>query len=803
MALFQGDEMVQVTTPDGRTVTLPRSVADAMAGLAPPPDPSAQYTSAPEAGAMPSPPSPVLMPTAPAAPDLLPSDDVARQLAMQPQEAQPDVQKPAAPVPAAPPQTPKQMGVAGAHNAQRSAVEEEREAAQNVADVEASAADALAYHQRSTQQAVNPLLAKRAQIDEANIAAQEKKVADIADLRKKIANTKIDREHDSPGLAMLGVLLASFGQAWDKKDGNPALDIYFKVIDRKVAGQMADLDNKKSIAGMMKDELAMMKDVASSRLAQQNLLISAELEKGARYMEELATRTSSNKIRAQAKVYSAQLSAKAAEFDMNAVKYQLEFDQKEKFHKENNATQRYGIASAASTADKNRAEDARQHDQRMGLERDKMAADMAKFLGETEKTGGAAKAKHAQDMQKLNAERGVGDIVTGEFILQPEGQAKVRKASQLEARAAEIEADKWADQTEAVRLRDQASLLRGDANTNDVWHVGGVEKSGDFLKKLSASQSALTLIDDILENPDKSVIGRSSNEQALRSNAQLLTLTLKNAYETGALDKGSQGLFNEITGGDPTKLNVGVFTEWLGNNAHNDGSLKALAKALEQGIVYDAKVHHYRGDAQGLTMRRVYKSAKPTPEEEDYKAVTKEKTPVERAEQIAAQRNKPDESNPLKKLMSGGPSLEKVLYPFGGGPTSPEKEDEAANSGTVHGLQPDQDKRVRGLIKKYQLGGTEAPGAKKQLIELANEKDRAPLARAVRALLKDEEPSLLKDAGEYKANIKQQLVGELKNDAINGSKEAKTELLRRQGNGDKEATKALDQVIRELRKTKK
>lgn len=602
MALFQGEETVDVTTPDGRTLTLPRSIVPASllpqiaptgapAGALPMNVPAQQP--AQEAPA-PSLPAPTEEPGTP--PNVVESpasvvemgEPETRRVTQQ-QLAKEQMAQKAAQVKAAKARTAYNASPGGqranAQAKQDEAVKNEEQAIYGVADVEAAEQATVADALQKRNEQLDTLFIKRNQEAQANLEAENAKMDEITGLRKKISGTKIDRTADHPVLLAISAALAGIGSAMNGEKVD-TYSIITNVIDRKVAAQEADLDRMGEVYGMTKEELDMLKDKSKSRLEFHNAMIAAETDKAVRHIEELTARSASEKTKANAKVLISQLQARAADKSAEAMRWGLEFDQRDKHQR---AQIGLGYANLRQ-ADKHHKDD-------MQLKREGMYLDYQRALAADKARGDEAMFKARMDAQGEVEKRGLKGR-DNDYLLTPQGRAKMEEAARLEQEAKTLESnpDPMARSVASNKielLKQKASVLRGDARTFDVVRARSDTQAGDMSKKYAAAQTMMDTVDEInmlYDEAGRGVITKDKLQEELQAKYGLLAVAAKDAWQLGAWDKGSAKLVSDIIGQDPsTEWNVGLLGAAWNQQAIKDPNgfknrLKAVTTKLEQDV---------------------------------------------------------------------------------------------------------------------------------------------------------------------------------------------------------------------------
>ena len=394
-----------------------------------------------------------------------------------------------APAPVSPTDKLRQTGIGGALEQQTSALDDQTTAVVDASNIEAAGQILIADEQAKRNAELDKLFVKRQQDAEADALAVEQKTAEYTKLRTKIGSTKVDRKADHPILAALGVALAGLGSAMKGESSNPALDIFWKAIDRKVAGQMEDLEQKGKALGFQREEISQLRESASNRLAMNNLMVAGEAEKAARHIEEVVSRTNSDVLKANGSKMAAEIRTRAADLTMTAVQAQMGHDQREKFQKQEMG---YKYASLA--------ENKRQHNDDMQFKREQLYADTMKAIAAEQAKGGAEAAKAYVEQRNKVEGRGIKNIATNEVLLTNKGKAMMSEADKLEAQAEAITAKGVLDpnaQSRVQMMKDKASILRDNARVQEA--VVGLEstQAGRIGSQYAAAQKVTYRAQDI------------------------------------------------------------------------------------------------------------------------------------------------------------------------------------------------------------------------------------------------------------------------------------------------------------------
>lgn len=488
MALF-GGAVGSYTTPDGRVVQLPAELAGQF--------PALQPAGPPPGGLPPAAPDPMTPLPLPAGgepawtpdntADLVRSTPVDAQPVTSPVQV-PDSGGPARPAPGpatspaavepgpsnAPVRKPLtdadigKMGVAGPENAQLAAGDEKRAAVAQQGQALADQATAVGNAMAATEAHAQQLLEQRQQEATRRQAELDRQTQWFTTQAQKIANTKIDRSADHPILAAIGIALSTLGTAMQNRDNalaaafrgqaapppveNPGLKAFYAAIDRKVAAQMADLDNQRAALQLQGQGIGLGRQAMQDRLTQMDVYRAGYLEQAKQQVERIKQQTQSPIIKANTDVMLSDISREQADTLGNAQqRWQTHQDaqaaraQALQMHRES-----LGVQIRGQNLEQNRFE------QQLAATREERAAALAEKLIDAKGAAGAAQAK-------LIGEQAIVDPSTGDFMLTPAGQRKMQQADAYEAQAR-----KATEPAQAQKLTTAAQQLRDSAQMNDV-----------------------------------------------------------------------------------------------------------------------------------------------------------------------------------------------------------------------------------------------------------------------------------------------------------------------------------------------
>lgn len=747
MAMFEGEEMVDVNV-GGRSVRVPASVAQGLQLPAQPPQqqiapgmpaempgfqptgvqesPAPEQQSAPQGG---SSEYPSYQPTIGAMPSY--AQDTTPAVA-----PQPDFQVAAPAAPAKPdkpaPAPTAQQKADGALGEQMNQIEIQAAAGQDAANIEAAGQAMVgdAYARRNEE--LDKLYAKRAADATADQAATDAKLSEYTTLKDKIANTKIDREVHHPVLAAISLALGAIGQAMMKGDKNPALDVLWKTIDRRVEGQMADIEQMKAVAGMTKEEVANFREKASNRIAMHNMLIAGESDRAAKTVEEMVARTNSEVVRANGMNLAAQLREKGAVAVQNAAQAQLASEQRDKHHKD-----QIGLGYS------NLKENKRQFDESMQFKREEAYLDFNKALAAERAKSGEAGMKAMLEREKENRALGIRNVTDATPLLTPKGRAMLAEADKLMAEAAGLKpAGAVSPQaaTRAQMLEDKAAAIRGEANVKETLLHRDPTQAGRLADLYSNAQSMTTLVDDIKGLYDKdgrAYISTGPGQAALQEKQTALLMAMKNAWQLGVLSKQDTQLLNQATGGDATKgWEWGNISHALGLKAGMDpeafkSRLDSIISTAQEKTVLDLNGIGYGGDLKTLFVRKYDPKLKDDPNVKAAGEGLADATPGERA---TDERSK----GTARKV------LDRVVYRAG---TSNEDAAKTAeNSGSVKyaGLSEKQGDRFETLVRAYKTGDAKSKARAEQGLSEWATSSREDLSFSTMQNLREHAPDLYK-----------------------------------------------------------
>lgn len=853
MALY-GEEMVDVTTPDGRRISVPAQLAanfPALQPSAPPP----QQQPAPIA-----PPAPEPQLPAQSAPILPPPADA---------QAAPPASSPAPVVEAPPPKSPantaqpqtapapqqgakpvtnkdlRTLGNAGAFNVASQALEEQGAAVRQQAQVEADQATAVGNAMEARNAETDRILKERADAAAKQQAALDAKMAEYERDAKAIADTKIARSLDHPVLSMIALALSAAGEALGGPSAAPTIDMLIKSVDRKAQAQQQALDNRKGALAVKRDAMGLLRERGKDRLAEYDTLRVAALDQAAQQIETIKTRSQSPRAQANADAAIAALKGERAKTLDGAIAREQTKQQNEI----SNAMQARGLANADRAYNRGVLESDRAFGENVRQFNVKEANDLEAARQKALAEGNKTKADLIDKTLKMNQDGAVGDPGSGKYILQPSAKPIIEQIKRHESNIEKLKAAGSKEQDpgkrDAIGRRiDAEQRAKDDAQlTVDREHTWRVA-SGAHTKiatQIGATQTIASLADEITalrEKEGPKWYTTNEGQAFMQSKGAALSLALKDAAGLGVLSAQDFKLIDEATGGDPTKWTPGDISNLLGNEG-TAARLRSLSGSMIAKATNDARILGLQGD---LSFRR------DTPVDPKARTALKQlkgESSVERSEAAT----KP---GPIQRGVDATLGRVTDVGGVAGTEQTPDfasyRADQELGDGSTKytGFTKSQEKGFDSILSDYRAGAGSADSkaasrsadAAKALVEAATTANRPSYAQAALNALKTAAPDLYQQAlnalpaedptgaaprvkpGDVTAGAIQSapqpalnradmarneqmimtaqptpLLADL---AIGGDVKAKQELVKRVAEGDKEAVKAVQFVIRSI-----
>jgi hypothetical protein len=713
--------MTEVTTPDGRRITMPRALAAQFPGLTPPPE-VAQPPALPAA-----PPPPSFTPQDQRDLDKLtaaPPPDASGAPVTMPSQSPPQgpggprgpVATPAQETDAGRPNTPGPMtndqlakvGTAGAYNASVTAQQGERAAVQRQGEALANQATAVGKVMEAADRHADELLAERARVAQENAAALQAKTEEYQRNAKAVADTKIDRSVDYPVLAALSSALIGIGQAMA---GQPidAMGAVYKAIDRKVAAQMQDLDQKRANLGLQRDALGMQREAGRDRLAEMDTLRLGYIEQAKRQVETIKQQTTSDVVRANADVALANLDQKAADTLGTAVQREQQKREAEANRKQQLMMhqQTVGVQIRGQNLEQKRFESQLEFQKQKEI--DEIATKIA-----------TAKGLQKSEVEKKIAEQGVVDPSTGSLILTPEGQKKFADAEKAEAAARAAK-----DPAQAQKLNDYASQLRDSARINDVAFGVNKESAQEAMKVLKNTQNLTNDIDTAKQMLEKGPDAWNREEWAQ------LKVGLQNVKINYATTIGERLSVRALEALDDV---LSVDTDSVFSRSVDKGKALAALKTLNTELIQKGNVA-----LRGAGIKTTWSPATATKAEQ----LGSEKT----AQEMAADAKPGVISRGLTHVLNplGDTAAEKIQAPQDEALDEAAARKNAKGESSNYGLAPETDDKIRALVSQSAKVGHEKYADIIGKLRAPLEGDRPSLAIGTARLIRDTDPKLFAD----------------------------------------------------------
>jgi hypothetical protein len=617
------------------------------------------------------------------------------------------------------------LGVAGPANAQIAAGDEKRAAIERQGTALADQATQVGNAQAAAEDRAQQLLEERQQEAMRRQAVIDEQTTAFEAQTKKIANTKIDRSADHPILAAIGIALATLGTAMQNRDNalaaafrgqpapapieNPGLKAFYQGIDRKVAAQMADLDNQRAALSLQGQAIGMRREGMRDRLSEMDAYRNGYLEQAKMKIERIKQQSQSAVIKANADVMLADVSREQADTLGNAqARWQAHEDQvaarkqTAQFHGESMALQRRGQDMEQQRFFVNLAE-----------QRQEKADALAEKMLERGDKASAEKAKQIGEL-------GVVDPSTGDPMLSPAGQQKMAQADQFEAQARQS-----TDPAQAKKLTDQATALRQSAMVNDA-AIATNKKAAEEAQKKAADAQEMINQTDLARRALQEGPNATNREAWAELTARLTFIKAQAAKGIGErVSVRAMEALDDVLSIDPES--------WTSRQIDKGKAIRAL-NTLDTEFAQSADVAlRSAGIKSGWTPRK-----------------TADATKFEG--QTADEVGQGAEPGILKKYL-----VNPLVHPVD---TATERDyvGEATDSArlrtnpkgqaSMYGLDPKDDDKIREIIKRSgSVGNAEYDRIVGQLAApLAAQAEKRPtLVRGIVNLLKDENPKLFSD----------------------------------------------------------
>jgi hypothetical protein len=295
------------------------------------------------------------------------------------------------------------------------------------------------------------------------------------------------------------------------QDNSAAIKGVYDALDRKVAAQMQDLDMRAKGLAVQRQGLDFMREQGKDRLEQLDTLRLASIQQAARKIEAIKVQTSVPAVRAAADEVLAGLSVKHAEVLGTA---------QERWRQQKNA-------------EADRAQAAQFHKEQMGFQwaqlqhqREVLAVQTAEKLVDRKDAAGAARAK-------LIGEQAIIDPNTKDYLLTPQGQAKMQAADSVEAQMRK-------DPTKpalayVARLRAEHPDAKDPAHA-DINALEARVKTDPQVAARAAQEYANSIRDDARLNDAAIALNKKTGEEAQKAVAIAHDMSLKVDKATKAIE---------------------------------------------------------------------------------------------------------------------------------------------------------------------------------------------------------------------------------------------------------------------------
>jgi hypothetical protein len=337
-------------------------------------------------------------------------------------------------------------------------------------------------------------------------------------------------------------------------------------------------------------------------------------------------------------------------------------------------------------------------------------------------------------------------------------------------------------------------------------------QAGRLADQYSTVQNMTTLVDEIklmYDQPGtggKAYIHTTEGQQVIQAKTVEVLMALKNAWALGVLSKQDATLIEKAMGGNNPidGWTAGNLAEKVGLQIGKDpNAFKAVLDSVVAGSQNEVYLKTRGSNFGGSKEELFYRQRPPetTPEGKAVTSMSKDKTPGERAKVAEAS------GEGVKGAVATG--VQKVFY----GTSPVEQAAQAGESGSVKHLgllSPQQGKDFDTLLGSYKAG-KERSGDLLVSQVLNNATTRPELALATLKNLKEHAPALYAkaSAGIKGGPLAEQLEYEEKNrigvaqiptpqlliSARVGDEESKKELARRATSGDKDAVRAVRELV--------
>lgn len=774
--MFAGEEIGEYETPNGR-VMLPASVAAALGMSSPSPPPGA-IPGAPQnlaLGAAPpapmgargpiAPPPPIAAPMVQPASEMPPIDPAPTSMlpegktpAPRPVAAPPD-----APAPKAKPTSAADLragGYGSVLDQQNAALEQAAKAGEADAAEQAALLEQRAMSREAANAEFDKIAEQKAKDADARLEAINQKQANVDASIETLASTPLDRRVDHPILAAIGLVLSGIGAAMEKKSENPAFKVLMQQLDRKIAAQVADREKQGQVIGLKRGQIDGLRQQLTDRNAYYDGLMATEVRKLDSKIAEIADRSSSQTVKANAQKLRTDLALKGSEFRASAMDKQIAKDDRE--------------AQAKAEAERARAQQA------LG------------WAGIAEQRRGREESmKFQRDQFEYSKKKDADVLALEEKKLLAAGQGKA--AAQVRELGIGGVATAVKDKDDNVIGIENKPLTNKDGS---LFQAGSPQEAIALRSKKAAVDSIVTMLDEVSRLRTKygwsSNLFNSKEYQQMKANWSALTLENKELYKLGAISGTDKDLIDGFLGtDDPTKIK-------------DPGAGIAQARKNTLMAFNNAANSHVGNDVDYAPVDTGSVNTTPNDRREATADISSAKTPraVAAGQKVGAVRGA------IEYATGGG-----ILYN-----NAEERAKISENAGSTkypYGFSPKSDASIDTLLAAYKGSDkAAAKDAKQRLLDLAAS-GRGEDQAAGLSLLRNEAKDLYNEAlakmptadranvqAADAAKIRLRTAAELESAAIAGDSAATSELTRRVQERDRDAVAAAHRVAMALRSRK-
>lgn len=334
--------------------------------------------------------------------------------------------------------------------------------------------------------------------------------------------------------ATIAVAMTALGDALQHKSGpNLALEMINKAIEDDISLQVNDRQHLGEVASRARTSLDDYRREYGDWQNARSAKLAEEYKRTADEIERVGASAKGDRAKANALAIVGDLRTRAGALEQGIATSAWDREMKQAAFAEQKRAARAGEGLQWAGLKQND----RHFDEQMKFSREKLAADQKAAAAEWS-------AKATAEQQKALRESGLKDPTTGQYIMGGDGQPVLARNA-----------------GEAAKVQET---------------VDGTQTMLSTIDRIKAK---------IANDPGFAKLNEDQKQAALSAELGSLTLLIKDAYGTGALDKGAIEFTNAYTGGDPTKLtSKGLFGALgLGSEAGENvnARLDVVAKTAE------------------------------------------------------------------------------------------------------------------------------------------------------------------------------------------------------------------------------